>query len=91
MKNDLINNYIILYKMGNTSSGHDFNNIMQTKNNNMSFEEEEQLLVHSYTNELKLNRYTKDQVKDKLYKFMIIYENPNRKFNIIKDYIATLN
>ena len=50
--------------MGNSSSVHYFNDIMRYE---VSLENEEELLmVQRYTNELTLNRYTKDQVKDKI-------------------------
>jgi hypothetical protein len=77
--------------MGNASSVNDFNDVMYATDDISVDDKEELLMVQRYTNELKLNRYTKDQVKDKIHKFMTIYENPNRRFDILKNFLIQLN
>ena len=50
-------------------------------------DKEEDEMIHSYTNELKYNRLSKDKVKDKITKFMSIYKNSGREFIKLKEYI----
>lgn len=43
-------------------------------------DKEEFEMIEKYNIKIKLNRFTKEQVKDKINKFMSIYKNTNRKF-----------
>ena len=58
---------------------------------NIDDDKEELLIIERYKNEIKLDRFTKHQVKDKINKFMSIYANSNRTFIKLKEFLYELD
>ena len=52
---------------------------------------EELEIINRYNNELYLMRFTKEQVKDKINKYITIHSSPNRKFTRLQQYLEELN
>jgi hypothetical protein len=76
--------------MGNAVSAHSLKEVLQY--DNLSDEDKEELgMIDSYTNQMKLNNFTKEQVKIKIQTYISIHNKPNRHFTLLKNFYTSLN